>query len=142
MRTKHRLHNVYYNMKQRCLNPNHPDYHYYGGRGIRICDRWLKGIKFFCEDMDESFSSGLTLDRIDVNGDYCKENCRWATRAEQSNNKRIYTNSPTKFSGVSKHMGRWRARYFNNKEAVALGVYDTPEEAQAAINKYIFETKE
>lgn len=85
-------------MKQRCLNPNHKYYQLYGGRGIKICDRWLGVIGFrnFIEDIGakpdhEKTSGGIskyTLDRIDPNGDYCPDNCRWATWEQQAKNKR------------------------------------------------------
>jgi hypothetical protein len=75
------------NMKARCENTNKKEYKHYGGRGIKVCDKW-KNFEIFYEDMYSSYKRGLTLDRIDVNGNYCKENCRWITIQEQSNNKR------------------------------------------------------
>jgi len=73
-------------MKQRCLNPNNRDYKDYGGRGITVCDRWMKFENFFA-DMGER-PEGTTLDRIDVNGNYEPNNCRWATSDIQASNKR------------------------------------------------------
>jgi len=79
-------------MRQRCLSPTCQQYHNYGGRGIKICDRWLepdgRGYMNFLEDMGRRPSNKYSLDRIDVNGDYCPENCRWATLKEQNRNKR------------------------------------------------------
>jgi len=74
-------------MKQRCTNKGHVNYHNYGGRGISICDRWLESFESFYEDMGER-PTGKTLDRIDSNGNYCKENCKWSTKKEQCINRR------------------------------------------------------
>lgn len=76
----------WYNMKRRCLDKNHMNFRYYGGRGITVCERWLAFAPFL-EDMGERMP-WLTLDRINVNGNYEPSNCRWATIAEQSMNKR------------------------------------------------------
>lgn len=78
--------NAWANMIQRCSNSNHKNYKHYGGRGIIVCKRW-KEFKNFLVDMGKK-PIGLTLDRIDVNGDYCSKNCRWATWKQQANNKR------------------------------------------------------
>ena len=78
---------VWVSMKQRCLNQNHMAYHNYGGRGITVCERWMK-FENFIEDMGVRPSKGLELDRINNEEGYCKDNCRWATRAENAKNRR------------------------------------------------------
>lgn len=75
----------WYHMKQRCLNLNHPKYANYGGRGITICLRWHESFVNFLEDMGIK-PDGLSLDRVDNDGPYSPDNCRWATRMQQGSN--------------------------------------------------------
>jgi hypothetical protein len=76
------------NMRQRCLNPNHPNYHHYGGRGVTICDQWLDSFAAFLADVGERPAPGLSLDRIDNDGNYEPGNVRWATQSQQIRNQR------------------------------------------------------
>lgn len=83
---QHPLYNVWIDMKQRCYNPNDKYYDRYGGRGIKVCEEWKNNFIAFYNDMINEYELGLSLDRIDNDGDYCKQNCRWATAKEQANN--------------------------------------------------------
>jgi len=110
---KTRFHTTWSGIKSRCLNVNEVGYKNYGGRGIKVCDKWLDYLGFR-EDMLESYQQHVKeygekdtfIDRIDVDKDYCKENCRWATRKEQNNNKR-YHHYLTDAEGVTHNVAEW-----------------------------------
>ena len=89
---KSREFSIWGSMKDRCYNPNNLRYKNYGGRGIKVCDRWKNSFKNFYLDMGDSV--GLSIDRINVNGDYESSNCRWATSKTQARNRtnnKVYT---------------------------------------------------
>jgi hypothetical protein len=90
-------------MKRRCENPRSHAYGDYGGRGIKVCDRW-KTFENFISDMGER-PEGMTLERIDVNGNYTPENCRWATTLEQNGNRR--TRRLLTLRGKTQSMTEW-----------------------------------
>lgn len=88
-KTGTRLHGIWNGMRQRCCKDNCEAYKWYGGRGIKVCDEWLHDFQAFYEwSMSNGYKDDLTLDRIDVNGNYEPSNCRWATWKEQSINTR------------------------------------------------------
>lgn len=114
-----RLYSVWNGMKDRCFNPNAPKYKSYGARGIKVCDEWRSDfLNFHTWAMNNGYSNGLSIDRIDVNGDYEPSNCRWATNKEQSRNKQntiYYT-----INGVTKPFREWCEIYdINYKKAHA-----------------------
>lgn len=86
----HRLYQVWKGIMTRCYNNNHNTYKHYGERGIVVCEDW-HDVKNFINDMNDSFVEGLEIDRIDNNGNYCMENCKWSTRKEQMLNQRKTT---------------------------------------------------
>lgn len=90
-------------MKQRCNNPTNPNYQRYGGRGIKVCPRWLEFENFYC-DMGDA-PEGLSLDRIDNDGDYEPGNCRWATAKQQNRNARF--NTIITHQGVARPLAEW-----------------------------------
>ena len=79
---------VWLYMKGRCCNPNATMYQYYGGRGIKICKKWLNSFETFFQDMGPRPSPKHTLDRINVDGHYTPRNCKWSTRKEQARNRK------------------------------------------------------
>lgn len=93
-------------MKGRCFNLNDRDYPRYGGRGITVCERWLK-FENFLADMGTKPDPQLTLDRIDNEGPYSPDNCRWATKKEQANNRRAPARIPRKVNLVGRTYGHW-----------------------------------
>lgn len=120
-------------MKARCYNENNARFEKYGERGITVCDKWLKSFENFYEDMGKC-PEGLSLDRIDVNGNYCPENCRWADIYTQNFNQGMRKNNSSGKTGVSwsEDRQKWVAQICLNDKQTSLGRFDTFEEAVAA----------
>lgn len=103
--SKTRLWRIWDDMKTRCNNPNARNYKNYGQRGIKICPEWSDFSEFRSWAYNNGYSDGLSIDRIDVDKDYCPGNCRWATMKEQGNNKR--NNNYLTFNGETKTIMQW-----------------------------------
>lgn len=103
--SKTKLYKVWVWMLTRCYNASANRYQHYGGRGIFVCDSWKEDFKTFYDDMFATYRSGLQLDRIDVDGPYSKDNCRWVTPSQNGRNKResLYILD----NGVKKHLLDW-----------------------------------
>jgi hypothetical protein len=112
---RHPLYHTWANMKNRCSNKNHRNYNIYGGRGIRVCERWMTFI-LFAEDMGPKPSAKHSLDRIDSNGNYEPSNCRWADPVTQGQNtSRV---QKIEINGVVKCFAEW-CRHYNIHKATA-----------------------
>lgn len=126
--TKHGMWNtpIYYtwqNMLQRCNNPKHINYQYYGGREIKVCKQWLKFENFFI-DMGKQ-PMGLTIERINNALGYLKENCKWATWQEQGRNRRISKNNTSGCRGVywQQKTKKYCAQIGVNRKIIYLGSF-------------------
>jgi hypothetical protein len=104
MSKRPRIYTTWCDMRNRCNNPNNRSYHKYGGRGIRVCDRWNEFSRF-AEDMGEPPAPHYQLERIDNNGNYEPSNCRWATPKEQARNRR--SSRLLTFQGRTQTLAAW-----------------------------------
>ncbi len=112
-RSKERLYDIYCKMKSRCNSPTNFNYKDYGGRGIKVCNEWLEDyLNFKNWALNNGYTDELTIDRINVNGDYEPSNCRWTTMDVQANNKR--NNLYITHNGETKTLKEW-CRYYNVK---------------------------
>lgn len=100
------LYYIWCGIRQRCYNPNNPKYNIYGARGIKMCDAWKENFSVFLDWATTSgYAQGLSIDRINGDGDYCPENCRWATSKEQ--NRNLAKNINITFDGKTMCVSAW-----------------------------------
>lgn len=116
--TNSKIYNVWQSIKTRCFNKNSKSYKEYGGRGIKMCEEWLHEFQaFYNWAIENGYKDGLTIDRIDNNGNYTKENCRWVTMKEQNNNKR--TSKYITYNNETHTMTEWSYKLGGSKELVS-----------------------
>lgn len=136
-----RLYRIWKNIKTRCVNQKIKQAPNYSLRGIKMCQEWASSFIVFKDwALSNGYEDCLSIDRINVDGDYEPNNCRWADRKTQNENTRLLRASNTSgFRGVSKKGNKFVARATNNqtKERVYLGAFDTAEEAGNAYDNYI-----
>lgn len=133
-RKNHPMYKSWCHIKQRCGNVNDAAYQNYGGRGISYSESW-KTFEGFYKDMGSSWKLGMSIDRIDNSGDYCKENCRWATRVEQNNNTR--RNRYIVLNGITKTLSQW-SKFTGLKSStirMRIDAYKWPVEKALNINQ-------
>lgn len=124
------LYNIWNLMLQRCYNQSNPGYKFYGARGIEVCLRW-HDYQLFVADMSPRPSPQYSIDRIDVNGDYCPENCRWVTQQQQVLNLR--SNRLIEIDGVSKPLAEWARINRLPKSTIEARLYRYGWDAQTAV---------
>ena len=137
-----RLYGIWTDIKKRTLNPKCKKYSNYGGRGITICEEWKNNAKaFYNWAMSNGYSDELSIDRIDNNGNYCPENCRWTTNTIQCRNRRIRKDNTSGYKGVffRKDINKYKAQIYVNNKNRSLGHFQTAEEGAIAYNNYIIE---
>lgn len=109
--------NIWSGMKQRCYNPNNDCYQNYGARGITVCERWRSSFQSFIDDMGFR-PTGHTLDRINNDGPYSPENCRWTTRKQQGRNTR--KNRRITFDGTTRTLSEWAEHLLVDADTIAM----------------------
>lgn len=120
---------IWLNIKYRCHHENCPDYPKYGGRGIRMCQRWRDSFEAFLQAMGPRPGPGYSVDRMDNDGDYCPENCRWATAKEQASNRR--SSRLLTCGGVTKTLKQWAADLGVTSTAIRARLRQGQSESQA-----------
>lgn len=145
-RTKHGLHSsrlykIRQNMIQRCTNEKVPNYSSYGAKGVTVCDEWKNDLmSFYNWAIKNGYKDNLSIDRINPNGNYEPDNCRWETKTVQSRNTKVLQkNNKTGYRGViwNKNSKKWQASITVNYKNIRLGYFDDILSGAKAYNDYV-----
>jgi len=140
-KTHTKEYSIWVNMRQRCTNNLKPEYKYYGGKGVKVCDEWSDFDVFYKWLIDSGYNknSGLTIDRKNTDGDYTPNNCRLATHSLQCVNQKLRITNTSGFKGISfyKPTSKWVSTISYMKKRNHLGYFDSAEDAAIARDKYI-----
>lgn len=132
----HKLYDRWYSMVKRCIDPKDDQYKHYGGRGITVCERWLD-LKNYIEDVEPLYQEGLQLDRIDNDKGYSPDNCRWATRSQNTKNRRNKSDfqSNHEFIIFHKRRNKWliNQAFDTEQEALTFAEYGNMSKEQVLI---------
>lgn len=126
-------HNTWCGIRNRTTHQHESTRRWYYDKGVKVCKEWLESFEIFYRDMGDC-PEGYTLDRINPNGDYSKDNCRWASCEMQSINKGVFRNNTSGTKGVSfdKKAKKWKAYIYSNYQLIYLGLYENIEDAKTA----------
>jgi len=135
--SRSRLYNIWSHMKTRCSCETASNYQYYGGRGITVCDEWVKSFEVFRNwAISHGYAKHLELDRANGNVGYSPENCRWATKPQQAQNTRKRRDAKTsKFKGVSRCNGKFRVQITKDGSTHHVGMFENEVEAAGVYDR-------
>lgn len=140
--SKTRLYGIWAGMKNRCYNKNTIGYKYYGAKGISICSQWKNSLEVFWKwSMNNGYKDWLTIDRINSDGNYEPDNCRWTTTSVQAHNRKVLYTSSSGYIGVysPKHTKKYVAKIGIRGKVIHLGTFNTARAAAIKRETYIID---
>ena len=137
--SKTKLYSIWKDMRKRCLNPKSSRYEYYGAKGVAISKEWDMFIVFQMWSMSNGYKDGLSIDRINSDGNYEPSNCRCTTLLIQKQNRGTFKNNTSGYSGVNwnKKRKKWQVRIQIDNKRIPLGFFNTAKEGAIARDEYI-----